>query len=229
LNNKLEISRCKSRKTRKSRSKTSLLRKNKSKFNSKKKKNQIFNEVGRKKKLKRQNFSLPKNLKKKNVSIQKKKHQKKNIWTEQENIILNKNKLKNSSYKLTRKRVNKTQCELEKTWVQNILDTWNPNQFKTNTENILIPINRKFPIKKINFDNNCLLDISTQSNTPKQIQSNSVSSILNQNMILEKLSISNLRKDLNKDDTPHGFHQMFVSMANEFSPSWRDQLMKIMK
>lgn len=170
--------------------------------------------------------SITKKTRKKNISVPSKpiKKQDKNWYNSEIEIKIKiKKKSSKKQHKLQKKSVKNAD-------IDHIFDTWNPVQFKTKPSNILIPFNPKFPIKKIVFNENKFVSNSSFKEVNEKENENSINSlILKQNVILEKLSIENLRKDLKVDETPKGFHQMFVSMANEFSPSWRDQLLKIMK
>lgn len=110
-----------------------------------------------------------------------------------------------------------------------IFDTWNPNQFKIKPANVVIPLNPKFPIKKITFDCDAAEpNPAIQSWLEESKENLGFVRNVGEKTPLEKLSIEKLRQSKNQS-TLQGFHQMFVSMAAEFSPSWREQIQKITK
>lgn len=110
-----------------------------------------------------------------------------------------------------------------------IFDTWNPNQFKIKPANVVIPLNPKFPIKKITFDSENFKQNRGIDKWPQKSKENRNFGLKGEESTrLEKLSIEKLKEKRNRA-TPQGFHQMFVSMAKEFSPSWREQIQRINK
>jgi hypothetical protein len=173
----------------------------------------------KKKKINQSNKSIPKKLVKcQNVNKYKNKIKKE---IKGKDSYIRKSNLKNTLLLTTHEK--KKFCKF-------IYDTWNPNQFKIQSDNVIIPLNPKFPIKKINFNSGGVsTDISEQISYFKSKENNLIIENSQNSNELEKLSIEKMRENVNNGQTPQGFHQMFVSMANEFSPSWRDQLNKIMK
>ena len=74
-----------------------------------------------------------------------------------------------------------------------------PNNFKWKIQEL-----HNFPLKKISFNKN--LDVS-----------------------IEKINFEEFFKNKDPFETPKGFHQMFLSMQNDFSKSWRNQINKLKK
>ena len=132
--------------------------------------------------------------------------------------------------KLTSNTCFELSLEKSKKFNKILFDTWNLNQFKTQEDKVAIPFNKKFPIKHISFDCNKLF----KNCDPRKMSFENHSNQNNQQIVkkkvnLGKLSIDKLNVQSGKMKTPFGFHQMFLSMADKFSPSWREQINQFIK